>query len=675
LWGDDVFVQAQGLGRVLRIFKELNPSQQGKGKTMKTSSYGWCGKILKIDLTDSQISVLPTKEYAGRFLGGRGIATRLYWELVKPETKAFDPENPLIFMTGPLGATGVQGGSRFIVAGKSPMLLPEGFCYGNLGGFWGPFLKKAGYDGLIVSGRSEKPVYIWIHDDSVQILDASALWGQGVYAVMDILKETHGKNVRLVTTGVAGENKCRSANLLTDNEGSATGGFGAVFGAKNLKAIAVLGTGNPQAAHPVRLAELNKRSLFLNKNDFQFNPFPKDQVRRTGKGSCYQCGLDCIMRNAYQTASGRKVIRKCQAMFVYFPWVAQRPGEPMETAVDATGICNDLAICTMEMYNIVDWLVRCHQAGALTEKDTGLDMAQLGTRAFFEKLAHKIAHREGFGDVLAEGLRRAGERLGQEARALFSEGVSDVGDQASYSAREYLMNGLLYAFEPRQPIAMLHEISRLVGYWVIHQNNSLASPVTHDVFRAAAARFWGHEKAWDLSTPDGKAQAAIKTMDRTFVKDSLLLCDSGWPMMVSWNTPDHVGDPTLESRIFTAVTGMDADEKSLHQYGERLFNLQRAILLREGWRPLTDDVPGEFNFTHPVYYVFMNPEVIVPGDGEAVVSRKGQVLDRKVFETMREEFYDLRGMDKKTGWQRAKTLERLELSDVSQDLKKMNMLA
>ena len=92
---------------------------------MKTENYGWCGKLLKIDLSNSQITVLQTMDYADRFLGGRGIATRLYWELVKPEIKAFDPEIPLIFMTGPLGATGVQGGSRFIVAGKSPMLLPE----------------------------------------------------------------------------------------------------------------------------------------------------------------------------------------------------------------------------------------------------------------------------------------------------------------------------------------------------------------------------------------------------------------------------------------------------------------------------------------------------------------------------------------------------------------------
>ena len=105
--------------------------------------YGWCGKILKVDLSQDRITELDTMDYADRFLGGRGIASRIYWEEVGADVSAFDPENGLIFMTGPLGATGAQGASRFEVVGKSPMLLPEGFCYGNLGGFFAPCLKKA----------------------------------------------------------------------------------------------------------------------------------------------------------------------------------------------------------------------------------------------------------------------------------------------------------------------------------------------------------------------------------------------------------------------------------------------------------------------------------------------------------------------------------------------------
>ena len=352
-----------------------------------------------------------------------------------------------------------------------------------------------------------------------------------------------------------------------------------------------------------------------------------------------------------------------------------RPGEPVETAVDATGICNDLSICTMEMYNILQWLVTCFKSGYLNAKETGLEISKLGTPEFFETLTGMIARREGFGDVLAEGLLRAGEKLGAEAKAHFSNEVSDVGDGASYSAREYMMNGLLYALEPRQPIAMLHEISRITGLWVMNQADSKSTPVTSEVFRAAANKFWGHEKAWDLTTHAGKAQAAVKIMDRTYVKDSLLLCDSTWPLMVSWNTPDHVGDPALESRTFTAVTGLEADETRLNRYGQRIFNLQRAILLREGRRPKEDDVPPAFNFNDPVETVFMNPEVIVPGPGDEVISRKGQILDRAQFETMRREFYELRGWEAESGLQKTKTLAQLGLSDIVPDLKKMGLIA
>lgn len=633
-------------------------------KTDKSDCYGWCGKILKVNLSGPTLTELDTLAYTDLFLGGRGIASRLYWEMVKPEIGAFDPENHLFFMTGPLGGTGVQGASRFMVAGKSPMTRPEGFCYGNLGGFFGPYLKRAGFDGIVITGKSEKPVYLHIEDGKASLLNAGKLWGQGVYAVQDALKEIHGPSTRFVTTGIAGENRCRTANIMTDNEGSATGGFGAVMGSKNLKAIAVNGTGKIPVAHPEALKALNLEAIELNRRDPMFLPFPKDQVERIGKASCYQCGLDCMYRNLLQTGSGTKMVRKCQSMFVYFPWVARRPEESAETAVKATGICNDLSLCTMEMTNIINWLSACFQSGDLTEKETGLDISQLGTLAFFETLAGMISRREGFGDILAEGLLRAGDILGKKARAQFTPEVSGVGDGATYSAREYLMNALFYAFEPRQPIAMLHEISRLTGLWAMHQGNPESSPVSSEVFRKVAARFWDHEKAWDLMTHEGKAQAAVNIMDRTYTKDCLLLCDSCWPVMFSWNTPDHVGDPTLESRTFTAVTGIEMDEKGLNAYGERIFNLERAILIREGRQPLVDDDVAKFNYTQPVQTVFMNPKVLIPGPGDRVLNRKGKTLDREQFDIMRRQFYELRGWNSHTGIQLPETLKKLGLSDL-----------
>ena len=322
----------------------------------------------------------------------------------------------------------------------------------------------------------------------------------------------------------------------------------------------------------------------------------------------------------------------------------------------------------MEMYNIIAWLDACFKSGYLSPLETGLPIEELGKLSFFEKLAHMIAERKGFGDLLAEGLVRAGEKLGDKAKAHFSDEVTDVGYGADYDGRAYLTNALLYAFEPRQPIAMLHEVGWLIGKWVRHINNPKSSPVTADVFRAVACKFWAHAKAWDLMTHQGKACAAARIIDRTIVKDSLGLCDAVWPLMSSWNTPDHVGDPTIESRIFHAATGIEIDETDLNKYGERIFNLQRAILLREGLQPEKDDFPAEFNFKNPVEAIYLNPDVIVPGRGEEVISRKGQILDRKIYARMLRDFYEIRGWNPESGLQRTSILSALGLADIAQDL-------
>ena len=153
------------------------------------------------------------------------------------------------------------------------------------------------------------------------------------------------------------------------------------------------------------------------------------------------------------------------------------------------------------------------------------------------------------------------------------------------------------------------------------------------------------------------------------VKDSLLLCEAAWPIMDSFNTPDHVGDPALESKLFSAVTGIDTDEAGLLLYGERIFNLQRTILIREGWKPKIDDYPQEYNFTEPVDMSSINPRMIVPGPTEEPVSFRGNILDRKKYEEMRDEYYELRGWDTKTGLQKEAQLKKLNMEDVAQDLK------
>jgi aldehyde:ferredoxin oxidoreductase len=627
---------------------------------------GWMGKILHVNLSNREVGLFPTQRYAGLYLGGRGIASRIYWETVEPETSAFDPENRLIFMTGPMAAAGVQGAARLSVVSKSPMAYPEGYCYGNIGGFIGPELKRAGFDGIVVEGRAAEPMYLWIKDDKAELRDASALWGEGVYRTRELLEQAHGKEIRFLTTGEAGERRVRTAVLVASHDSTATAGFGAVMGSKNLKALAVRGNGGPSVADPGRLKELNRHTIHLSKR-FRLSTPPSligrnMVVECVGKGDCYQCGLECI-RGRYRTPSGREGYRKCQSMEVYLPWRFSKDDEPVDTFFDAPTLCNDYSLCTMEVRSILEWLYACYQSGCLTENETGLPLSRIGTRAFLEKLLQLIAHRQGFGDILAEGLVRAGEQVSDEARAMFPHDVVPIGMGDWQPPRVHFAHALLYALEPRMHMPLLHEMAHLRARWHVHLQKPEMSPVSSEVFRAVAKVFWGSEEAADLASYEGKALAAKKIQDRMYLKDSLGLCSFAWPITDSFNTPDHVGDPALESELFSAVTGLPGEE--LDRYAERIVNLQRAILIREGRRvPESDSIP-EYNFTEPFKTDLVGRELIIPGRGGAVVSTVGNVLDREKFRTMLREYYGLRGWDLETGLPRADTLAALELVDLA----------
>ena len=216
---------------------------------------GYAGEILVVDLATQKVSTLATVDYAGRFLGGKGIAARIYWEMVSPQTKAFDPGNCFICVSGPIAGFSGFAGNRWIACGKSAAGDPETFSWGNLGGRWGNSLKQAGYDGIVVQGKAEKPVYLYIHDSKTEIRDASHLWGKNAFEASDELKTKLGKGVSILSIGQAAENLVVFATLLADEGASGSGGMGSVMGLKNLKAIAVAGGRKPVAADPDTLRD------------------------------------------------------------------------------------------------------------------------------------------------------------------------------------------------------------------------------------------------------------------------------------------------------------------------------------------------------------------------------------------------------------------------------------
>ena len=630
---------------------------------------GYAGKIARVDLSTGKVTHIPTENYARDFIGGQGIAAKIYWDEVPPEVQAFDPANRLIFATGPCAGFNGLAGARWVVCGKSPATTPNFFSHCSLGGGWGTELKLAGFDGLVVQGKADKPVYLLVQDGEISIKDATNLWGKGSVQVREILKGEQGSSLKVVATGPAGENLIAMATLLADNDSSGSGSLGAVMGSKNLKAIGVRGSGSVVAARPQQLQELLDYVVKLKKDAPQ-----TDSSGGSEKDHCYGCTAECN-RSIYEATDGRRGKFMCQSSNVYSEWTKKYFSQPNDVPFYANRLCDDYGLNTKSIVIINTWLYRCHQAGVLTEKNTNLPLNKIGSLEFIQALTASIARREGFGDVLAQGLPRAAETLGGQAAELLSDDITKAGERMTYLPKTYITTGLLYAVAIRQPIQQLHETSRLAAQWVQWANKLPDANLSSEVFRAIARRFWGSELAADFSTYEGKALAAKMIQDRQLAKESLILCDNVFPILYVEHLPDHVGDPSVESKLFSAITGWNMTEEGLNRIGERIFNLQRAILVREGHRGREFDTLPEVSYTVPLESERLNPDCILPGKNGEIMSRKGALFDKQKFQKILAEFYGLRGWDKETGLQKEAQLEGLGLHDIAQNLAARKLLS
>lgn len=640
--------------------------------------YGYAGKILKVDLSCGRTEELPAAAYSDRFIGGRGIAARLFWEMAPPGIKAADPENCLVCATGPVTGFSGLAGCRWIMCGQSPARRPEVFSYGNLGGRWGPALKAAGYDALAVTGGAGKPVYLFIHDGRVEVRDASGLWGLSAFDAADRVKAELGKGVSVLAIGPAAENRVAFATALADGGASVSGGMGSILGSKKLKAIAVAGNRKPEVARPQQLQEIKDLVRGIRKSAFDA-PSPWAIPGLTVPESCYGCGVGCS-RQSYKGEDGRRYKSFCQASGFYGGLAGYYYGEWNDVAMLGTRLCDAYGLDAAVMASMIGWLVDCYREDLLNEKQAELPLSEAGSREFIEALVRKISLREGFGDVLANGTLVAAETLGEKAQELATRYVGlPTNENKDYDPRLILTTALLMATEPRKPVSQLHGISgNILISWTNRARGLDGSFFTTDDLRLTAARFWGGEKAVDFSTYEGKALAAKKVQDRAYVQESLVLCDVHWPMVVTSEAypGGHVGDPSLESRIYTAITGRETSEEELYRLGERIFNLQRAILLRQGWGGRDGDRILDYFFTHPLQKgeVFFNPDAIMPGPGGRIISRLGAVLDRDEFEKMKDEYYDFRGWDKATGFPARARLQELGLGDIIDSLEKHGLI-
>ncbi|MFC2059223.1 aldehyde ferredoxin oxidoreductase family protein [Chloroflexota bacterium] len=656
--------------------------------------YGYTGKILRVDLSSGQITHISTMDYANTFVGGKGIAEKIYWDEVSPDVGAFDPENRLVFMTGPL--TGFPGLSTpgFKVCQKSPISIPEQFTQCNLGGSWGTYLKFAGFDGIVVHGKSDKPVFLLVQDDVAELRDASNLWGKGAIEVREALKREFGRSLRVVACGPAGENMVVFANLLADEDASGSGGSGAVMGSKKLKAIAVRGSRQVTAANPEKLGQYIKyirESIGSDTITLNWAILPRMRERSTLPYSspkmkrqiCYGCGGNGCVRATYEADDGKRGKFLCGSGFFYGSWIRRYYGHAdWEAQFRATNLCDNYGIDSLSFGRpMLSWLWNCYEAGILTDENTGIPLSRIGTPEFIETLVRKISLREGFGDTLALGLARATEVVGKGSKELVHNTSTDsVGDITPLSLRTqetifadprlYVPVALLYALALRIPKHEYMSIVKLQGGWLswVNHEDAYHGYISSDVWRAVAKRFMGSELAADFSTYEGKALAVKMIQDREAISQSLITCMYIWPIMAIKNSEDHMADQALESKVLSVVTGEEVDEQKFNRIGEAIYNLERAIRLREGHMGRESDTIPEFYFTKPLKTTSGSPECLVPGKDGEVISRKGEVVDRAKFEEMKNEYYQIRGWDVANGLPTMAKFEELGLADVARYL-------
>ena len=274
---------------------------------------------------------------------------------------------------------------------------------------------------------------------------------------------------------------------------------------------------------------------------------------------------------------------------------------------------------------------------------------------------------------LSQGTIKAARIIGKEAEEMISDFVATrASETKDYDPRMTNTTALLYATEPRRPIQQLHEISRIQRLWLNWATNGGGTTCSSEGIRKIADAFWGGSIAADFSSLEGKPLAAKMIQDRTYVKESLVLCDRTWAAF-----PDgRAFDNTLESRIISAITGRELDEIGLNQIGERIFNLQRAILLREGWGGRRGDELLDYFHEQPLKKgeIFFNADGLVPGKDGEIISRIGTILKREEFGNMKNEYYELRGWDINTGLPTDRKLKELLLDDITVDLKARDLL-
>jgi len=616
-------------------------------------AFGYTGKILRVNLTGDKIQVeTPDEKFYRRYFGGRALIAYYLLKETEPKIDALSPANKLIFATGILTGAPFSGSGRNSVGAKSPLTGAYGDA--EVGGFWGAELKHAGFDAVIVEGKAKRPVYLWIHDGQAEIRDAKDLWGKEIDKSQELIRQELGdQNVRTAQIGPAGERLVRYACVVNDLKHTAgRTGMGAVMGSKNLKAIAARGH---EKVKVFDSAKIREKVMWFNENmpklasnlhnygtgavmdafaatgnlpyhNFRDGDFPNPEaldaktVRKTvsvGMETCFACTIRC-----------KKVV-KIEGKLNVDPKFGGPEYETLASLGSDCGIDDLAAVCkgnelcqrygldTISVGATIAFAMECFEKEILTKKDTGGMELNFGDSNAMLQTIGMIARREGIGDLLAEGVKRAGETLGPDAEklAVHVKGL----EVPMHEPRLKRALGLGYATSPTgaDHVHNIHDTALDDNMLRDMKSMGVLDPVPVEDFGPAKVRLFRY----------------FSTLRHLF--NCMVLC-----IFPPWSYEQKV-------ELVNAVTGWNTTAFELWKVGDRALNMTRAYNFREGFTAKDDWLPDRFFHSHNV----------------GALSKTA--VDPEQLRNARRIYYVMSGWDEETGAPSRVKLEELDVGWVA----------
>jgi len=631
------------------------------------------GKVLHIDLSKKKTWVEEIKkEIWVKFLPCRGLNAKLLWDLTDENTDPLGEDNVLIFGSGGFTGSKAPCSGRTVVTFKSP--ATNMYFKSNAGGKWGAELKFTGYGYLVFHGKAEKPVYIYIEDDDVYFKDASTVWGKDVReANRLILEELGDDSIELATIGPAGENLVRiSAIMFSTYSAAARGGGGAVMGSKNLKAIAVKGTKKIGLNNNERFNELSviARKAIMNDSGFKglskygtagsvmplseiyvypSRNFQKSHFEDADKISgellvesgrlkkrtaCYSCMIGChrftkTKGDKYSGFGGGPELETISA------FGAGAEVSDIDAIIKANELCNIYGLDTISTGSVIQWAMESYEKGVIIKKDTDGIELKFGNGEAMVKMVEKIAFRDGFGDVLAEGVKRAAEKVGKDSWKWAIEGKGL--EQSCVDTRVAKAYALAFAVNPRGVDHLHTETFAELG--ISKEGRELIKKITKS------------DKFIEPTSTEKRAEIVRWHEDCFAISDALGFC--------AFTTTALYGlTPKMMAEMWSVAIGEEISEKELMKAGRRIVTLEKSYNVRCGTTRVDDRLPWRL----------MNEDA-EDRPGDKFMANTQEELDK-----MLDEYYKLHGWDLKSSWPTRKVLEKLDLDFVIEGFEKKNKL-